>query len=224
VNDSEQMKATARAETSHVADTAGDKAHEVAGSAKEQAQHVAYSARSEASQLVGTASEQAKTVLNEVTGELSQKADEQARRLSERLHEVATQLQSMADKTDQQGLAVSAVGTLGEQSEKLAERLKNDGTAGIASDVRRYARNNPGSFLLGALVTGAAAGRISRGIKDESNKSSGGQSSSQSLEAVPVTAVPPGPVVEPAVAPAYPPVVGTPVAEPYPTTQTGGRL
>jgi vacuolar-type H+-ATPase subunit H len=224
VNDTGQMKETARAEASHVADTAAQKGDEVAGAAKQQAQHLAESARSEASQVLGTATDQAKTVLNEMTGELSQKADEQAGRLSERLRELSKQLRSMAEKTDQQGFAVSAVDTLGEQSEKLADRLKNEGTAGIASDVRRYARSNPGSFLLGALITGAAAGRISRGVKDESKKASGGQSSSQPSGGVPVTAAPPVPVVEPGAEPVYPPVAGTPVAEPYPTTQTGGRL
>jgi vacuolar-type H+-ATPase subunit H len=232
VSNTPQAAGTAREQTGHVADSAKQHTHEVAGTAKNEAHNVTGAARSEAQNVLGTATEQARSVLEEVTGELSQKGDEHAGRLSKRLRELSSELRSMAEKADEQGLAVSAVQTLGEQSERLADRLSEGGTKGIASDLRRYARNSPGSFLLAAAVAGVATGRVTRGAKDESKQSSGGQSPGQpSGTAAPVGASPVEPAVVAVEADVYAPPAGTaPAAEPYPAAQTyapserGGRL
>jgi vacuolar-type H+-ATPase subunit H len=227
VSNTQQAAGTAREQTGHVADSAKQHSHEVAGTAKSEAHHLTGAARSEAQNVLGTATEQARSVLEEVTGELSQKGDEQAGRLSKRLRELSSELRSMAEKADQQGLAVSAVQTLGEQSERLADRLSDDGTKGIASDLRGYARNSPGSFLLAAAVAGVATGRMTRGAKDQSKQSSGGQSGTPA----PIATAPVEPAVVAVEADVYAPPAGTaPAAEPYPATETyasserGGRL
>lgn len=219
MSDSTQTAQAAREQTGEVAGTAREQTDRVAGTAKEQTRQVTETAKAEAAGVAGTAAEQARTVLDEVTADVTAKADEQAGRLGERLRELSKQLQSMAAGSDEQGLATSAVRSLGEQSERLADKLSSDGTAGVVGDVRRYARNNPGSFLLGAAVAGLAAGRLTRGAKDQSQQSSGASPGAEQRDAGvrPVAGVAPAPVV--------PPVAPVPVAEPYPVApETGGRL
>lgn len=173
MSDTQQIAGTTKEQTSQVAGTAKKQTGQVAGTAKKQAQHVTGTARAEVSNVVGTATEQAKGLFSEVTDEVNAKADEQAGRLGERLREVSKQLRSMAESSDEQGMATSAVRSLGEQSERLADKLSSDGTKGVAGEISRYGRNNPGSFLLGALVAGVAAGRLTRGAKDQSPQETG---------------------------------------------------
>jgi hypothetical protein len=210
-------------DTQQMAGTAKQQGGKVAGSAKEQSQQVAGTTKAEVADVVGTAAEQAKGLLGEVTSEVTSKADEQAARLGERLREMSKQLRSMAESTDEQGLATSAVRSLGEQSGRLADKLSSDGTSSVASEVSRYARNNPGSFLLGALVAGVAAGRLTRGAKDQSQQSSGGSTQSEpvlppvaSAAALPISASPAHDTPAP-IAPA-------PVAVAPATPDPGGRL
>lgn len=239
MSDTQHVAGTAREQTGQVADTARQQTHEVAGTAKEQTRQVGETAREEASQVLATATEQASNVLGELTDELSQKADEQASRLGQGLYEVSSQLWAMSENAGEQGIAVSAARQLSEQSERLADRLSQDGTAGLASDVRRYARNNPGSFLLGAAVLGVVAGRLTRGAKDQAKQSSGGRRSpmpspTPSPMPPPVTGTPvaaadpmlePAPLLdEPAIEPApYPSAEAGLTEQPYPATESGGR-
>jgi polyhydroxyalkanoate synthesis regulator phasin len=212
-----------------VTGSARDGAGEVAETAVEQVQQVADTAVDEVGNVVATAADQARELLGDLATELSQKADEQAGRLGERLLDVSSQLWSMAAGSEQQGLATSAARTLGDHTERLADRLVHEGAAGLADDVRRYARNNPGTFLLGALAAGVAAGRLTRGARDAGQRqprartAPGGPARAARAATQPgVTAPLPGVVAPPSVvAPsvaAAPPTtpVGTPSAPPPP--------
>ena len=50
-----------------------------------------------------------------------------------------------------------------------ASWLEQREPADLLDEVRNFARRRPGTFLIGAAVAGLAAGRLTRGLKDQGN-------------------------------------------------------
>lgn len=135
-----------------VAQDARSRAGDVAGSATSEARSVARDARDQASDVLGTA-----------RSELRTQAAEQAKTLSSTLYDVSRQLGDMADASNEPHaqvaqLARSAADTLSQR----AERINADGIDGVVQDVKRFARNRPGAFLLGSIAAGFAIGRLAK--------------------------------------------------------------
>lgn len=138
-------------------------AGEVAGHAKGRADDVAQNAKAEARGVASDAKDQAADVLDKSRVELRERAGEQAKALSSTLGDLAGQLDTMADGSDDPEaqvarLAKSAAGQL----QKSADRLDDGGLDGLMDDMKRFARNRPGAFLLGAVATGFAVGRLAK--------------------------------------------------------------
>lgn len=137
---------------SNVADHARGKAAEVGGTAKSEARSIADDAKSQAADVLGTA-----------RSELRERATEQTRTLSSTLDDIGRQLGNMADSSDEPEaqmatLARSAADSLSKQ----ANRLDKGGFDGVVDDVKRFARNRPGAFLLGSVAAGFAIGRLAK--------------------------------------------------------------
>lgn len=135
-----------------VAHHAQGKAGEVAGTAKSEARSVAKDAKNQAADVLGTA-----------RSELRTQAADQAKTLSATLSDIGRQLGDMADASNEPDaqvaqLARSAADTLSQR----AERIDQDGIEGVINDVKRFARNRPGAFLLGSIAAGFAIGRLAK--------------------------------------------------------------
>ncbi|MCW2777233.1 MAG: hypothetical protein JWN17_958 [Frankiales bacterium] len=155
-----------------VATTAQEQAGAVAGTAKDQAVSVAQTATSAAGEVTGTAKEQAGNVVGEtlaqakdLTGQVKEQAAQQVSSQTEKattaLRDVAKQL-SEGDTSGVVGTVLSEVGT---RVQTLADALEQKGPQGLLEDVRRYARSNPGTFLLGAALAGLVTGRLVKGLQ-----------------------------------------------------------
>ena len=134
----------------HVRDEAASKAVDVAGVAKEQARSVVVDARDQAAAVIGTGRDA-----------LHAQAAEQAKTISTTLSELSDQLSTMADTSDEPDARVaefarSAADTLA----RSARRLDSGGVDGLIDDVKRFARNRPGAFLIGSIAAGFAVGRL----------------------------------------------------------------
>lgn len=152
-----------QAETDPKSEQAKAAASDVADHASEQASQVAGTAKSEARTVVADAKDQAADVLGKSRAELSERASEQTKALSSTLGDLAGQLDTMADGSDDPDaqiarLAKSAAGSM----QRSAERLDEGGFDGLLDDVKRFARNRPGAFMLGAVATGFAVGRLAK--------------------------------------------------------------
>ena len=140
------------------ASTAADEGLKVAGVAKEQAATVASEAADQARSVVSDAVGQVGDTLKDQTGT-------QRDRLVETISTFGSDLSSMADQAGP-GLAQDIARQVSEQARSLTSRLEGREPGELLEDVRRFARQRPGTFLLGALAAGVLAGRLLRGAGD----------------------------------------------------------
>jgi hypothetical protein len=153
---------------SNVADEAGSKAGQVADQAKEQA-----------SELAGTAAQKAGDVVGTARDELRQRAVSEAETAGKRLQAVADELRVMSRaSSDNGGTVAPVVGELAERIDRSAQRLVGGDVDQVIEDVKRFARNRPGTFLLGAAGVGFVVGRLLRSadlaqLKESAKPSSG---------------------------------------------------
>lgn len=140
------------------ASTAADEGIKVASVAKEQATTVASEAADQARSVVSDAVSQVGDTLKEQTGT-------QRDRLVETISTFGDDLRSMADQAGP-GLAGDVARQVSDQARSLTSRLEGREPGEILEDVRRFARQRPGTFLLGALAAGVVAGRLLRGAGD----------------------------------------------------------
>ncbi|MFY0406421.1 hypothetical protein [Solicola sp. PLA-1-18] len=167
---------------------AKQKAQQAANEAADQAQHVGGVAKDQASQVADEAKQHAKGLLDDATSQVDDQARTQLGRLSETLRSVGGDLDDMAAGSDRDGVARTLAQEVATRARTLGEHLDGREPRDLLDDVRAYARRRPGTFLLGAVVAGVVAGRLTRGAKAGSDASG---ASSTSATQRPVTPVDP---------------------------------
>ena len=168
-------------------DNKKEQAKHAADTAKEEAGHTADTAKGEAKNVAGTAKDEARTVMSEsrqqaagLLDEARSQADDQARTQRDR---VVSTLRSFGDDLEKMangeqpgdGIAKDVARQVADRAHEVSSRLDGREPAELLDEVRSFARRRPGTFLLGAVAAGVAAGRLSRGAKDAKQQSSGGQ-------------------------------------------------
>jgi F0F1-type ATP synthase membrane subunit b/b' len=142
---------TARDEAGAVGRTAADAGREVAGTAQDQAKQVTQEARRQAADLLQEARQQAN----------NQVRDGQ-RRAGEGIRALAGELHGMAGGATQ-GPVSDLAAQAASRVEAVADWLDRREPGELVDELRQYARRSPGMFLLGAALTGALVGRLTRG-------------------------------------------------------------
>ena len=166
-----------------------DKAAETADAAKQSGQAVAGSAADHAKDLAGTASDKAADVLGEAKSQasdlfgtareqLGSEAENRRGQAVSSLRAIGDELDSMQSHDGDHGVATQLAGRGGRYVRQTADWLDGRQPSEILDDVRRFARERPGTFLLGALVAGIVAGRLTRAVKAGPPPSSSAPSSS----------------------------------------------
>ena len=149
--------------------TTSSNAQEAASSAAGEGKHVAGVAKDEARNVASEAASQARTVahgvLNDVSSQVSDQSRTQQDRLGSTLAGLGDDLEKMAAQADS-GLASDLAREAATRARTLGDHLQGREPAELLEDVRRFARQRPGTFLLGALGAGVVAGRLLRGAKD----------------------------------------------------------
>ncbi|WP_458040942.1 MULTISPECIES: hypothetical protein [Bacteria] len=143
----------AKREAAHLKDTASAEAKDVLGSAKE-----------EASSVLGEAKYQSKDLFAQTQRELSDQAATQQQRVAEGLRSVSEELGSMASSSDGNGLAGDIVQQVSTRLSTAASWLGDRDPGAVLTEVKRFARRKPGTFILIAVVAGAVAGRLTRAL------------------------------------------------------------
>jgi vacuolar-type H+-ATPase subunit H len=182
------------------ADVARDEASRVASNASEKAGEVASTAIEQAKEVAAEATTQAKNLVQELRTQADDQAIGQRDRLVETLRSVGDELESMVQSSDQSGMASDLVNQVAQRVQGAAGYLESKKPADLFTDLKSFARQRPGAFLVGAAVAGMVAGRLTRGARAAS--SDGGQ---------PVSATTPVPGYEAVGMPTYP------TAPAYPT-------
>jgi len=214
-------------------DVAKDQVSQVGQSATGAAQHVAQHSKEQIGDVAAEARAQARDLLGEARTQVSQQAGTQRDRLTEAMLSLSYELAEMADKGGQGGIASEVARQASQRISALAGSIEGREPADLLGDLRAYARRRPTAFLVGALVAGVVAGRLTRGIRDENAEpssptalpagrdattpalgtSAAGTTPNPSIASVPARPV--APPVAPAVAPPVaPPIAADPITQP----------
>jgi hypothetical protein len=149
--------------------TATERADETASTAADEGRHVAEVAKNQTAQVASEAADAARNVANDVLRNMSETAREQGGtqrdKLVGSLATLTDDLSSMADQAPS-GLAGDIARQAADQARALKSRLEDRDPGEILDDVRRFARQRPGVFLLGALAAGVVTGRLLAGARD----------------------------------------------------------
>ena len=181
---------------------AKDEAADLKRQATDSAQSVAETAKTEAANVAAEVKTNAKDLLYQAKSDLTDQAGAQQQKVAEGLRSISTELSSMASASDQPGVASDLVRQAAERSSAVASWLDGRDPGSLLTEVKSFARQRPGTFLLLAAGAGVLAGRLSRSL------SAGAPESTATAPAgtgAPVTrvpdtgmAVPPPPVQMPA--------------------------
>lgn len=164
--------------------SAKETAQQAAGTAADEGKRVADVARGEAKHVASEATTQARNLLSDVTAEAEQQSRVQKDRLAGTVRTFGDDLDQMA--ANGSGLAAEVAGQVAARARSLSSQLESREPRELLDEVRGYARQHPGTFLLGALAAGVVAGRLARGAKEAT-------SSDDPTTTVPTaTAPPPG--------------------------------
>ena len=145
-------------------DAAKDEAGEVSRQAADAAQNVAETAKTEAANVAAEVKTNAKDLLHQAKSDLTDQAGTQQQKVAEGLRTISTELHSMASAPDQPGVASDLVRQAAERSAAVASWLDGRDPGSLLTEVKSFARQRPGTFLLLAAGAGVLAGRLSRSL------------------------------------------------------------
>lgn len=169
-----------------------DKAAASAEAGKQAATDVAQTATDSAKDVAREAQQQARKVVGEAQSQLQDHARDQHKNAVSNLRTLGDELNSMAEQSDRSGLASDVVSQAGTRVSSIASWLDDREPGDLVGEVRKFARQRPGVFLLGALAAGVLAGRLTRGVvavhADDSGDTSGDPSGDVATLSPPVPA------------------------------------
>jgi hypothetical protein len=206
-------------------EVAREQASEVGQSAGGAAAHVAKHSKEQVGEVAAEAQRQARDLLGEARTQVSQQAGTQRDRFTEALMSVGSELEEMADRGGRGGVASEVARQASGRIVAMARQIEGREPADLLDEFRSVARRRPAVFLVGALTAGVVAGRLTRGVKDESSSSSTGRSlpagGTATTPALGTSVV--GTSASPYVAPVAPPVAPPIPADPLTGDEFGRR-
>ncbi|WP_211881441.1 hypothetical protein [Pseudarthrobacter albicanus] len=143
---------------------AQEQAGEVARQAADSARNVAETAKSEAANVAAEVKINAKDLLYQAKSDLTEQAATQQQKVAQGLRSISAELHSMASAPDQPGVAADLVRQAAERSSAVASWLDDRDPGSLLDEVKSFARQRPGTFLMLAAGAGILAGRLSRSL------------------------------------------------------------
>lgn len=155
-----------------------EQAKQAAATAGQEGQRVAGVAADEARKVAGEATEHARGLLDQAMGEVNDQSRTQLGRLGEVLHSISDDLQDMVDSGERQGVATDLTREIATRARSLGDLVQDRDPKDVLDDVRGFARNRPGAFLVGSLVAGVVVGRLARGARQNQQQDQDGSAGS----------------------------------------------
>jgi hypothetical protein len=173
-------------------DVAKDQAASVGQGVAEAGQHVAGVAKEQTSQVTAEAGRQAKDLLNQTQGQLKEQATVQQQKLVGGLHALRDELNSMVQGNQNPGVATDLARQAADRTGSAASWLDGREPAAVLDDLTAFARRRPGAFLVAAAGIGLLAGRLTRGLKAQSDAPE--SATAPAPATTPSVTVPPSPI------------------------------
>ena len=155
---------TGTSRTDAVKDAVKDEAGDVARTAKDSAQNVAETAKTEAANVASEVKSNAKDLLSQARTDLTHQAGAQQQKVASGLRSISDELHAMARASDQPGVASDLVRQAADRSSSVASWLDGRDPGSLLDEVKSFARQRPGTFLLLAAGAGVLAGRLGRSL------------------------------------------------------------
>jgi hypothetical protein len=160
-----EVAGAAKEQAGQVASTASEQAAQVASTAKEQATQVVSAAGEQAKAVAADAKDQARQLVDNSRQQLRSQAGEQTQKAATSLRDLGDQLQRMVSgEGPAEGPAADIARQAAQTVQRFADNLENRRPEELLEDVKRFARQRPGLFVLGALGAGFVAGRVLRTV------------------------------------------------------------
>jgi hypothetical protein len=150
----------------------GGAVQQAAGTASEEAGRVAGVAKGQAQQVVSEIGTQARDLVGELKTQVHDQSVTQRDRLVDNLRRFGDDLDGMRQSSSGSGLAADLTGMLASKAREVSTFLSDHEPGDLIEEVRQFARQRPGTFLLGAAVAGVIAGRLTRGAAASSDSTS----------------------------------------------------
>ena len=209
--------------TSSKTEAAKGEASEVKQQAAESAQNVTETAKAEAANVAGEVKSNAKDLINQARTDLTAQAGTQQQKAAQGLRSISSELHTMDDASDQPGVATDLIRQAAERSQSVATWLDNRDPGSLLSEVKSFARQRPGTFLLAAAGAGILAGRLSRSLSAGApDTATAGTTGTPAQYSAPVTRVPDTGVAVPPPPVTYPETTTAGVADTYPPSPLEG--
>ena len=160
-----------------VPEAAVSEAAEVGKSAAKRTGEVAEVVGEQVKQVVSETGAQARHLFAEGVDQLREQASEGQHKLAGGFRSLADQLRQMSDRTDGSGMAADLIEQVSRRTSDAASWLESREPGDLVNEVRRFARQRPGMFLVGAAVAGVLVGRLTRNVltSSKSTESDAGQ-------------------------------------------------
>jgi hypothetical protein len=171
-------------------DVAKGEAGEVRQQATESAQNVAETAKAEAANVAAEVKTNAKDLLYQARADLSDQAGAQQQKVAQGLRSISSELHSMAAASEQPGVATDLVRQAAERSSSVAAWLDGRDPGSLLNEMKSFARQRPGTFLMLAAGAGILAGRLTRSLSAGAPETRSGTAASGTTASTPVTRVP----------------------------------
>ncbi|MFI5844079.1 hypothetical protein ACIA8K_30725 [Catenuloplanes sp. NPDC051500] len=146
---------------------AKEQARELGHTAAQAGGGVAETAKEEGRRVAGETTRQARTLYHATREELRSQAGDQQKRAVGGIRSVGSELRSMADQGGQEGPASGYARQAASKIDQVADWLESREPGALVTEVKEYARRNPGTFLAGAAILGVIAGRVTRSVAAE---------------------------------------------------------
>ncbi|GAB3943485.1 hypothetical protein GCM10027614_32220 [Micromonospora vulcania] len=148
-----------------------EQARQVGSEAAHAGGAVAQTAKEQGAEVGREAARQARNLYGEARAQLASQTGEQQRRAVGGLRSLADEMRSMAEQGGQAGTVSELTRQAADRVHGVAGWLEERQPGDLITEVRDYARRNPGTFLIGAAVLGVLAGRLTRSISDAGDDS-----------------------------------------------------
>jgi len=156
----------AREQATGLANSASDRATDVAGHARAAGSETTAAAGRNVAKVKDETVSQARDLMEQARSQVTEQANSQLGQLGSAMRRLASELEEMSRRSDQDGMARSVVDDAAQRVHRTADMVEGRDVSDVLDDVRRFARRSPAAFLIGAAGLGMLVGRIGRGVRD----------------------------------------------------------
>lgn len=171
-------------------ETAKHEAEDVAQQATDSAQHVAETAKAEVANVAGEVKANARDLLYTAKTDLADQTGVQQQKVALGLHSISGELRTMADASEQPGVATDLIRQAADRSASVASWLEDRDPGSLLNEVKTFARQRPGTFLLLAAGAGILAGRLTRSLSEGAPEQGGRTATGEGTTRAPISGVP----------------------------------